>query len=207
MNTRPKPKPQQFSQSSEKTPRTRRFSSLGDWKERVQGSFTPSQHDLLVGRTPDPNTQRQYDRKQQRRRLLRLTIGEFFNTVAICLLYFGVLWSYSRMKRISIPERRVFNALSTAITLVLGVNLAASLRSYAKLLRWRMLAICYRPLETFDLVMGCDSLMNVLKLLWKAKNHRFKFLPSLTQIICLLWLIVHLAVTVLVGIIGESYLP
>jgi hypothetical protein len=68
-----------------------------------------------------------------------------------------------------------------------------------------MLAICYRPLETFDLVMGCDSLINVTKLLFKARNHRYKFLPSRTQVICALWLLVHLAVTVLVGIIGLNY--
>jgi hypothetical protein len=120
-----------------------------------------------------------------------LTIGEFFNTVALCLAYFGILYAYAAKTRISVPERRVFNALTTGVSLLLGVNLAASLRSYSKLLRWRILAICYRPLETFDLVMGCDSLMNVMKLLWKARNSRNKFLPSRTQIICFAWLLVR----------------
>lgn len=118
---------------------------------------------------------------------------------------------------ITVEQRRIFNSLVTAISLLLGVNLAASLRSYAKLLRWRMLAICYRPLETFDLVMGCDSLINVLKLVWKARDTKHKYLPSRTQILCFLWLVVRksycdvagcmcqltridLAVTILVGI-------
>ena len=168
----------------------------------MHGSFTPSLHDLLGDTTPNP-TRRQYHHNRQRWRLWRLTIGEFFQTLALCVAYFVILYLYSKMKKISVPQRRIFNALTTGTSLLLGVNIAASLRSYAKLLRWRMLATCYRPLETFDLVMGCDSLMNVVKLCWKARNQRHKFLPSLTQILCFIWLLVHLAVTVLVGIIGE----
>ncbi|EXJ77642.1 hypothetical protein A1O3_09870 [Capronia epimyces CBS 606.96] len=147
----------------------------------------------------------EFRRTRQRNRLWRLTIGEWFNTLVLCVSYFGIIYAYSRKPTISVPQRRVFNALTTGNSLLLGVNLAASLRSYAKLVRWRMLAVCYRPLETFDLVMGCDSLMNVLKLLWKARDTKHKFLPSRTQILCFLWLLVHMAITILVGIIGLNY--
>ncbi|KAK5414599.1 hypothetical protein LTR06_004413 [Exophiala xenobiotica] len=189
----------------EKSKDDHRHSSFNTLKERVHGSITPSLHNLLEKNTPENATSREYRYKTQRKRLLRLTIGEWFNTLALCVIYFGILYAYSRKLAISVPQRRVFNALTTGVSLVLGVNLAASLRSYAKLLRWRMLAACYRPLETFDLVMGCDSLINVFKLLYKAKNHRYRHLPSRTQIFCVLWLLVHLAVTILVGIIGLNY--
>ncbi len=160
-------------------------------KERVHGSFTPSLHELLKRPTADPNTQREYSRKTQRYRLWRLTIGEFIYTLLICLAYFGILYAYSKKEVINVRQRRIFNSLITGVSLLLGVNLAGSLRSYAKLLRWRMLAVCYRPLETFDLVMGCDSLMNVLKLLWAARDSKHRFLPSRTQIICFTWLLVR----------------
>lgn len=171
----------------------------------MQSSLTPSLHEILGKTNFNGSTTREYKHKKQRNRLLRLTIGEWFNTLVLCIIYFGILYAYSKKETISVPQRRVFNALTTGNSLLLGVNLAASLRSYAKLLRWRMLAICYRPLETFDLVMGCDSLMNVIKLLWKARNHKYKWLPSRTQILCALWLFVHLAITILVGIIGLNY--
>lgn len=45
----------------------------------------------------------------------------------------------------------------------------------------------------------------MIKLLWRAKNDRYRFLPSRTQIICFVWLLVHLAITLLVGIIGLNY--
>jgi hypothetical protein len=171
----------------------------------MQNSFTPSQHQLLMKEKTSESTSRQYLYKTQRNRLLRLTVGEWLNTLVLCVAYFGILYAYSKKLTISVPQRRVFNALTTGVSLLLGVNLAASLRSYAKLVRWRMLAASYRPLETFDLVMGCDSLVNVLKLLLKAKNSQRKYLPSKTQVYCFLWLLVHLAVTILVGIIGLNY--
>lgn len=183
----------------------RRHTSLATLKEKLRFSVSPSAHNLIERLPTLPPTARPYYHHRQRWRLWRLTIGEWFNTLALCLTYFGILYAYSQKSTMDARQRRIFNALSTGNSLLLGVNLAASLRSYAKLLRWRMLAVCYRPLETFDLVMGCDSLMNVITLLWKAKHSRHKFLPSRTQVFCVLWLLVNLAVTVLVGMIGLTY--
>ncbi|KIV88970.1 hypothetical protein PV10_08595 [Exophiala mesophila] len=181
----------------------RRHSSLSTIKNRMYGSVDPSLHSLIE---KDPRgTAREYNHRRQRRRLLRLTVGEWFNTLVLCSTYFGILYAYTRELTISVQQRRVFNSLTTANSLLLGVNLAASLRSYAKLMRWRMLAAVYRPLETFDLVMGCDSLLNVIKLLFNARSERSRFWPSRTQVYCVLWLLTHLAVTVLVGIIGLNY--
>jgi hypothetical protein len=183
----------------------RRQSSLSVFTQRLYGSVDPSLHSLIEKNASTHTTSREYRHKKQRRRLLRLTIGEWFNSLILCITYFGILWAYSKMEVIDKPQRRIFNSLTTGNSLLLGVNLAASLRSYAKLLRWRMLAKCHRPLETFDLVMGCDSLINVIKLLRKAKNSRSKWLPSKTQLLCALWLLIHLAITILVGIIGLNY--
>ncbi|RVX66497.1 hypothetical protein B0A52_09782 [Exophiala mesophila] len=182
----------------------RRHSSLSTIKNRMYSSVDPSLHSLIVEKDPR-GTAREYNHRRQRRRLLRLTVGEWFNTLVLCSTYFGILYAYTRELTISVQQRRVFNSLTTANSLLLGVNLAASLRSYAKLMRWRMLAAVYRPLEMFDLVMGCDSLINVIKLLFKARSERSRFWPSRTQVYCVLWLLTHLAVTVLVGIIGLNY--
>lgn len=191
-------------QSIEQVQDKRRHSSLSTF-ERMRASITPSLHELIEKAPSATGASREYSHKKQRQRLLRLTIGEWINTLVLCIAYFGILYAYSRRLTIGVPQRRIFNALTTGNSLLLGVNLAASLRSYAKLLRWRMLAVCYRPLETFDLVMGCDSLINVFKLLWKARDHKYRYLPSRTQIICVLWILIHVAMTILVGIIGLNY--
>ncbi|OAL37313.1 hypothetical protein AYO20_03489 [Fonsecaea nubica] len=201
----PQTPPRHDTQPAAQSPEKRRHSSQSGWRERIYSSITPSLHEVLELKYSLHNTSREYRHDKQRKRLLRLTIGEWVNSLILCAVYFGILYAYSKKLTISVPQRREFNALTTGVSLLLGVNLAASLRSYAKLLRWRILAACYRPLETFDLVMGCDSLMNVIKLLWKAPNRKRRYLPSRTQVLCVLWLLVHLAVTVLVGIIGLNY--
>ncbi|KAK5051425.1 hypothetical protein LTR84_003077 [Exophiala bonariae] len=195
----------QLTDVSETFEAARRHSSLSVFAQRFHGSVDPSLHSLIEKDGSTHKTSREYRYNKQRKRLLRLTIGEWFNSLLLCITYFGILWAYSKMELIDKPQRRIFNSLTTGNSLLLGVNLAASLRSYAKLLRWRMLAMSYRPLETFDLVMGCDSLINVISLLRKAKNSRNKWLPSRTQLLCLLWLLIHLAITILVGIIGLNY--
>lgn len=195
----------QLTDVSETYEAARRHSSLSVFTQRFHGSVDPSLHSLIEKDGSAHKTSREYRYNKQRKRLLRLTIGEWFNSLLLCITYFGILWAYSKMDYIDKSQRRIFNSLTTGNSLLLGVNLAASLRSYAKLMRWRMLAMAYRPLETFDLVMGCDSLINVLTLLRKAKNSRNKWLPSRTQLLCVLWLLIHLAITILVGIIGLNY--
>jgi hypothetical protein len=103
-------------------------------------------------------------------------------------------------------DKRVFNALSITLTLLLGLNLASSLRSYAKLLRWRMLSTCYRPLREFDYIMKCDSLSNVIHLLLEARGRgKAWWQPSKTQTYAGLWPLTNLLATLIVNLFGLVY--
>jgi hypothetical protein len=103
-------------------------------------------------------------------------------------------------------HRRIMNALITGTVLLLGVNLNNSLRGFAKIIRWRFLAAGYRSLKEFDLIMSCDSIINVLALVWHGRNKARKFpLNSKVQAIALIWLTVQLAIAVAVGSIGLFY--
>ncbi|ETN38124.1 uncharacterized protein HMPREF1541_07748 [Cyphellophora europaea CBS 101466] len=192
---------------TEERPRIRRNSTdtetFSRFKDGLRYSLTPSQHHLLPASTADQRTVRRYSKHDQRRRLWRLSIGEFMLTVTFCVTYFAILYSYSNKDTISVPERRIFNALTTANSLALGVNLAGSLRSYAKMMRWRLLSIRYRPLQTFDLIMGSDSLLNICKLLWRGREKGK--LWSKIQGYAVLWFLVNLIATILIGMIGLTY--
>ncbi len=100
----------------------------------------------------------------------------------------------------------MFNSLVTGTALLLGVNINNSLRSYAKMIRWRLLASGYRSLKEFDLIMGCDSTFNVVSLLRHGRRKEKGFpLNSKVQLYALAWLIVQLAIVVCVGIVGLAY--
>lgn len=150
-------------------------------------------------------TARRFNYVRQARRLCLLVIGEAFLTCVFCAVYIVILNVYEKKGNLNADGRHVFNTLITGISLFIGINLTASLRSYAKLLRWRILAYCYRPLREFDLILGCDSLANVLSLMFLARNSKHRFLPSRTHVVGALWLATNLAVMVFVGVVGLNF--
>lgn len=121
----------------------------------------------------------------------------------LCIAFFAILYTYSKRDTISVAQRRIFSGLTTATALALGINLTASLKSYARMMRWRVLSLSYQPLTTFDTIMSCDSRLNNPKLLWRGRE-KGRALSTL-QRYALLWLFVNILTVILVGMIGLTY--
>ena len=179
-----------------------------DW-EKFRRIASPSTHEIL----PDYNqsatpTKLRFKYGTQRLRLLSQAFGQWLCTLVLCLAIFGQLYGYSTWHTLTPQDKRVFNALISGLSIALGINLTSSLRSYAKALRWRILAGRYRSLSQFELLLGADRQSNVIRLIWseffnvRRKRH---YLPSWTQVFCILWLLLNLAVQILVAIIGLTY--
>ena len=117
----------------------------------------------------------------------------------------GVLKAYSIRTTLNTRERHAFNAIITGLSVGLSLNLIASLKSYAKMLRWRLLATGYRTLEQFELIMGCDQQINVVKLIFKSWRPKYWFIPSVTQVLCLLWVSIFVGAAILVAVLGLTY--
>lgn len=110
---------------------------------------------------------------------------------------------------------RIFNALTIAISICLGLNLLASLKRYAIILRWSILTMSWVSIEVFDLVLGIDELTNVAKLLvlsiptlrkrrWLTSTSRkWKFSKPGTNhwyaLLCSLWLLANIGSQILVA--------
>ena len=63
------------------------------------------------------------------------------------------------------------------------------MKSLAGNVRWYFLAQRFRSPEEANLVLGCDSLSNLLKLIWKGRNRRVPsaLTPNILQIFALTW--------------------
>ena len=109
---------------------------------------------------------------------------------------------------------RIFNALSIAISICLGLNLLASLKRYAVILRWSILTRYWVPIEVFDLILGIDELTNVAKLFvlsvpalqqkWlMGKSRPWKDAQPGTKrrfaMVCLIWLLINIGSQVMVA--------
>ncbi len=96
----------------------------------------------------------------------------------------------------------MFNAFITALQIGIGLNVTSSLRSYAKMLRWRILAVKHRPLREVDLLLDCHEQTKVLKLLWLSRR---SFIPTTTQLVCFLWLFINFAGPLIIALLGLIY--
>lgn len=174
--------------------------------DRLKASFSPSTHELLEKTAkPSETTDRVYDYRVQKWRLWRLSILEWFITLALCAAIFGCLWYYHSAISLLPEQVNFFNAIITGLSIALGLNLNSSLKSYARMMRWRLLMVRYQPLEVFDLIMGCDRLANVIELFFKTWGTHIPYLPSLTGLVCLLWLAINVGTTILVASLGLTY--
>lgn len=61
-------------------------------------------------------------------------------------------------------KQRLFNSVITVLSLALGFNMAASFKTMAIDVRWWILSRKRRSLREVDLILNCDSMLNVLKL-------------------------------------------
>ena len=59
----------------------------------------------------------------------------------------------------------------------------------AGIARWYLLALQSRLIEEANLILGRDSLSNIMKLLWKTRNRRFPsvLIPDLIPILGVIW--------------------
>ncbi|KAL9624858.1 MAG: hypothetical protein Q9160_000905 [Pyrenula sp. 1 TL-2023] len=149
-------------------------------------------------------TEKDFDYKTQRKALFISSFSQWLFTAIICGSLAGVLVSYDRRDFLTTDDKHIFNALVTFLSIILGINLASSLRDYASMLRWRLLASGYRSLQEFDLVLACDSPKKVIRLLWIGRRKVYPYITR-TQILAALWLFVNLAAQILVALTGLTY--
>lgn len=180
----------------------------------VQDSFHHSLHNLPQYWSPDLHSNphiashphaRWHDYRQSRDKLFVNGFSQLLVTCVLVGVLVAILDAYSLKHALDTSQKHAFNALITGCSIALGINLASSLRSYATLLRWRLLASAWLTLEEFDLVLSCASQVKTLKLLFISKlKRRFPFV-SLIQFLCVLWVFLNIGVQVLVAMIGLTY--
>ncbi|KIX94982.1 uncharacterized protein Z520_09292 [Fonsecaea multimorphosa CBS 102226] len=154
----------------------------------------------------ESRTTREFKPDRQRRRLFTVCIWQWFITSLLCGLLAACLGAFGNLLWMTVTQVKAFNALIVLLSLLLGNNLTSSLREYATMMRWRILASKYRPLNEFDLLLRCDSLRKVMRLFWAARTPGgVWFWFNTTQWLCAFWLSLNVLLQVLVALLGLTY--
>ncbi|KAJ9603957.1 hypothetical protein H2200_011479 [Cladophialophora chaetospira] len=158
------------------------------------------------GLTSSSHTTREFKPARQRQRLFAVGIWQWFITTTLCGLLAACLVVFGKIISMTVTQVKAFNALIVLLSILLGNNLTSSLREYALMLRWKMLASRYRSLQEFDLLMRCESLRKVMRLFWVTRTPGVAwFWLNRTQCLCALWLGVNILLQVLVALLGLTY--
>lgn len=105
---------------------------------------------------------------------------------------------------VSISRKHAFNAIITGLSLVLGLNLASSMKTYANMLRWRLLASGYRTLDEFERILECESQLKTLTILWACRT-RGRWFPNKIQFAAAVSILINLALQVFTALLGLTY--
>ncbi|KAI9886825.1 MAG: hypothetical protein M1823_001398 [Watsoniomyces obsoletus] len=108
--------------------------------------------------------------------------------------------TYEKIKTVDSRGRLLFNTLSIAILLSLGLNFFSVIKDMAKVMRWRILSNHEFDVRQVDLILGSASLMNVLHLILENLH----WSKPLILIMSVVWLALNITAQVSVGLLSLS---
>jgi hypothetical protein len=163
---------------------------------------------------------KRFDHHEARKSLMQSAalrlLGTLFFSAMMCVT---LRWweGFRHPVALSRVDVQIFNSLTIALSLCLGLNILASLKHYASVVRWSFLTRRYISLEVFDLILHLESLASVTKLMiisspgfrgkrWLRKFRWFKDIrddgTKWMWLACLIWLAINLGSQVLVALLS-----
>ncbi|TVY47492.1 hypothetical protein LOCC1_G002250 [Lachnellula occidentalis] len=135
---------------------------------------------------------------RQLRHILIGSSSRFLVTAALCAGYLisTVVWRNKGVQ--SEDQKRVYNTISTGISICLSLNIASSFKDMALNMRWPILSSKKRSLEEIDLILHADSMTKLGKLALTAKS------PAVI-LTCLLWLLINILAQAGVAVLSLTY--
>lgn len=95
---------------------------------------------------------RKFEPRQQFVHLLGKVLLRWFASLILAVMMVIAFYQYEKVKILDSKAKRWFNAVSTGLYLTLGLNLAASLKGMAVIIRWKLLARKRHQLEEVGLL-------------------------------------------------------
>lgn len=107
---------------------------------------------------------KEFHPSRQLRRLIVAGLSKWAVTIVICAGIYGTLIWFSTQPIFPKQQSFVYYALITALSIVLGLNIASSLKAMAQDIRWWVLSKRMWTLQEMDLILHGDSLAHLVRL-------------------------------------------
>jgi hypothetical protein len=101
-------------------------------------------------------------------------------TISLLILVVASLKIFEKEGTVGPDAKTAFNVVIIVLSLALGLNFLEVFKDMAKVLRWRALATRSFTVREADLILGGESLTNVIRLLLESSKKPVRF-------VCALW--------------------
>ncbi|KAM0253918.1 hypothetical protein ACHAQJ_007093 [Trichoderma viride] len=139
-----------------------------------------------------------FKRRNQFKRLLLACAVRWAMTVALVVGIYIVLWRYSRKAAMVSNKKKEFNTLIIALSIVLGLNIASSLKHLVRELRWWVLSWYEWTPREADCILQSENFSSLFQLGYVTRRH-------LVRIYVLFWVLVNVASQIAVATLGLTY--
>ncbi|KAL9579949.1 MAG: hypothetical protein Q9212_004785 [Teloschistes hypoglaucus] len=147
----------------------------------------------------DMTCSRSFRPRNQLWKLLGDQMWRLIFTVVLVALVLITLRVYKNKGTVTHTDKIVFNTIITVLNLALGLNFLEAFKDMAKVLRWRVLANRKSSVRETDLILGGESLMNLVTLMRESMR------KPLTLTVCICWIALNLLAQASVALIGLNY--
>ncbi|KAG9247581.1 hypothetical protein BJ878DRAFT_414632 [Calycina marina] len=136
--------------------------------------------------------------KRQLLVLLGGSTARFLITAGLCAAYILSVKLWQKRAVVDENHKRLFNAVTTGISLGLGLNIASSFKDLALNMRWPILHTRRRNLRELDLILNADSLSKLFKLVFITRR-------PWVIISCVLWLLSNQLAQTGIAVLNLTY--
>lgn len=135
---------------------------------------------------------------RQLRHLLVGSTARFLITLGFCAGYVLATRIWVNKTAVSENQKKVYNAITTALSIALGLNIASAFKDMALNMRWPILAARKRNLRELDSFLRADSMTELFKLVFITR--RFWVIVG-----CLAWLFINILAQAGIAMLSLTY--
>ncbi|TQS34939.1 hypothetical protein Golomagni_04658 [Golovinomyces magnicellulatus] len=104
------------------------------------------------------------------RKVLSSGLERWLLTFSLCIAYTVVVRHWATKSAVSSFDKRVFNSITTGISIALGLNISSAFKDIAQTLRWPLLNLGHQNLKELEMLLQFESLTSDTRLIFFSRR-------------------------------------
>lgn len=142
----------------------------GDFKQKSFTFSSEVSNQPIITARSDQKTLYQGENRIKPREVLGHGSKRWLLTFSLCITYIIVVRHWATKSAVSSFDKRVFNSITTGISIALGLNISSAFKDIAQTLRWPLLNSGYQNLKEVESLLQFESLSSNTRLALSSRR-------------------------------------